>query len=63
MQLAGLDIADVYYGRLERKKTKVPDLHSNFNDTPTSIGTASQRPGPYTLLSDSRFLPFLYEWH
>ena len=45
MQLAGLDSADVVYGKLERRKSKIPDLHSNFNETPTSAASGPQRTG------------------
>ncbi len=48
MQLAGVDPAEVYYGKLERRKTKIPDLHSNYNEAPTSVQqrTGSSRGNP-----------------
>jgi hypothetical protein len=45
MQLAGLDAAEVCYGKLERKKSKVPDLHSNFNEAPTALAAGQPRSG------------------
>jgi hypothetical protein len=56
MQLAGFDMTDVYYGRLERRKSKIPDLHSNFNETPTSAATGQQRTGFYSGVFDLRKL-------
>ena len=53
MQLAGTDSAEVYYGKLERRKSKVPDLHSNFNEAPTSIASGQQRPGLNGLVGPS----------
>ena len=49
MQLSGMEMpAEVFYGRLERRKSKIPDLHSNFNEAPTTITSGPQRTGFHT---------------
>lgn len=41
MELAGLPPAPLFHGRMEKRRSKVPDVHSNFN----AVGLASGGPG------------------
>jgi hypothetical protein len=53
MQLSGMEMpAEVFYGRLERRKSKVPDLHSNFNEAPTTVASGAQRTGNNHLIQN-----------
>lgn len=43
--MANIDNVEFYVGKLERKKSKIPDLHSNFNEAPAGSTIGVQRTG------------------
>jgi len=43
--MANIDSVEIFVGKLERKKSKIPDLHSNFNDAPAESNLSFQKTG------------------
>jgi hypothetical protein len=43
--MANIENVEFYVGKLERKKSKIPDLHSNFNEAPAGSSIGVPRTG------------------
>jgi hypothetical protein len=51
MELSNLPPAPFLQGKLEKRRSRVPDVHSNFNEAPTNVATKAVSSGLKALTS------------